>query len=85
MTSAHVNCAALHLIRPGMNGFRVRAGGVDSLAAALQAYVRNPCLAAKHGEASLTLAEEFIPERSAQRFVAAIESWRSMCGTNVKP
>lgn len=76
--------AAHHLIRPGVNGFRVRAGGVDSLRLALRAYIRNPHLAEKHGEASLTVAEEFTPERSAQRFVAAIESWRAMCRTTEK-
>ena len=48
----------------------------------LRAYIRNPHLAAKHDEASLTVAEEFTPERNAQRFVAAIESWRSMRGTS---
>lgn len=72
--------AAHHLISPCVNGFRVRAGSVNSLAAALQAYVHNPHIAEKHGEASLTVAKEFAPERNAQRFVAAIESWRSMGG-----
>ena len=67
-----------HLIRPTENGFRVRAGSVDSLRSALMAYVRNPHLAEKHGKASLIVAEQFTPERNAQRFVAAIESWRSM-------
>ena len=72
--------AAHHLIRPGINGFMVQSGSVDSLKAALQAYVRNPCLPGKHGEASLIVAEEFTPERNAKRFVAAIESWLSMRG-----
>ena len=72
--------AAHHLIRSGMNGFRVRPDSVDSLRSALLAYVRNPCLAANHGAVSLSVAEEFTPERNAQRFVAAIESWRSMNG-----
>lgn len=76
--------AAHHLIGPGVNGFMVRAGSVDSLRSALHAYIQNPSLARKHGEASLIVAEEFTPERNAQRFVAAIESWRSMCGTSGK-
>jgi len=72
--------ATHHLVSPGINGFRVRAGNVDSLRAALLAYVHNSELAEKHGEASLTIAKEFTPERNVQRFLTAIESWRSMKG-----
>ena len=67
-----------HLIHPTENGFRVRAGSVDSLRSALLAYIRAPGLAEKHGEASLTISEQFTPERNVQRFVAAVESWRAM-------
>ena len=53
--------ASYHLIRPGVNGFQVRAGNVESLRSAHLAYVRNPWFAEKHGEASLTIAEDFTP------------------------
>lgn len=72
--------ASHHLISSGINGFRIRGGSVDSLRVALQTYVHNPVLAEKHGEASLTIAKDFTPEQSAQRFLTAIESWRSMKG-----
>lgn len=68
--------AAHHLIRPGINGFRVRAGSIRSLKWALQAYIRNPGLATKHGHAGLKIAQEYTPERNAQHFLEAISSWK---------
>ena len=70
--------AAYHLIHPGMNGFMVRANSADSLRSALTAYVQNPILLGKHGEISQSVAEEYTPSKNAQRFMAAIESWKSM-------
>lgn len=70
--------AAHHLISPGINGFRVRSGDINSLRSALLVYINNPKLADKHGAASLEIAKAFTPERNAQRFIATIESWRAM-------
>ena len=70
--------ATHHLIQPGINGFHVRSGSVESLKHALQAYMSNPVLAEKHGKASLKVLEEFTPEKNAERFLLAIESWRSI-------
>lgn len=70
--------AAHHLIDPGINGFRVRAGSVESLKRAMGAYVQNPGLAHEHGKQSRKLFRDFTPERNAQRFVAVVRSWLSM-------
>jgi len=70
--------ASHHLIHPGENGFRVKAGDVSSLVAAMGAYVSSPDLAATHGERSLKVFEDFTPERNAQRFISAIRSWQAM-------
>jgi glycosyltransferase involved in cell wall biosynthesis len=69
--------AAYHLIAPCENGFRVRAGSVESLAAAMATYVKNPELAAKHGRESVRIAYEHSPERNAKRLVAALETWQA--------
>lgn len=70
--------AAYHLIDPGENGFRVRAGHVDSLARALISYVRHPELADSHGEHSRHLFEAYSPERNVSRFLNAIQAWEAM-------
>ena len=71
---------AHHLIDPGENGYWVRAGDVASLACAMRAYLQAPGLAARHGAHSLTVFEQFTPQRNAQRFIHAIQSWRAMRG-----
>lgn len=70
--------ASHHLISPGINGFRVRAGDADSLRSALLAYMHHPELAEKHGDSSLELSKYFTPDRNAQRFLDTIESWQAM-------
>jgi glycosyltransferase involved in cell wall biosynthesis len=70
--------AAYHLLEPGENGFRVRAGSVDSLAGAMAAYVEDETLARRHGETSLALFQRFTPAKNTQRFLNAIKGWRSM-------
>lgn len=70
--------AARHLIRPGENGFRVRAGSVESLESALAAYGRDPNLARQHAAHSLTIAEDFTPGRNAERFQTAIQNWQAL-------
>jgi glycosyltransferase involved in cell wall biosynthesis len=77
--------AAYHLIQPGENGIRVNAGSVESLAAAMAAYTRNPELAAKHGRESVRISREYSPERNAKRFVAALETWQAQCASPLTP
>lgn len=73
--------AAWHLIDPGENGFRVRAGSASSLAEAMKAYVSNPRLAETHGAHSQELFTAYTPERNARRFVNSIQSWLAMGAT----
>jgi glycosyltransferase involved in cell wall biosynthesis len=74
IASDHVG-AANHLVEPGINGFRVRAGSVSSLAAAMSTYASDPGLSAAHGACSRLLFQRFSPDWSAARFVATIYSW----------
>jgi glycosyltransferase involved in cell wall biosynthesis len=67
--------AGQHLIVPGWNGFRVTPGSVNSLAAAMQSYVRNPALAHIHGDNSKRLFQDFTPEKNTERFVASLQRW----------
>jgi glycosyltransferase involved in cell wall biosynthesis len=67
--------AALHLVEPCYNGFRVRAGSAGSLAAALRAYFNDPALAAQHGRRSRQVFDDFKPQRNVERFISAIRSW----------
>lgn len=70
--------SAWHLIEPGENGFRVKTGSVDSLAAAMQAYQNNSRLIETHASRSLEIYKNFTPEKNAQRFVNAIHSLKSL-------
>ncbi len=70
--------AAYHLIEPGENGFRVRAGSVESLASAMGAYGGLTDLARRHGEHSLRLSRDYSAERNARRFITALDTWRAM-------
>lgn len=67
--------ASHHLIEPGFNGFRFKAGSVTLLADAMRAYVHDPELATVHGKHSLTIFAQYTPERNANRFLDAIHSW----------
>lgn len=70
--------AAYHLLEPGQNGFRVRAGSTESLARAMRAYIREPDLADAHGANSRVLFQGFTPERSTERLLAALHTWQAM-------
>lgn len=72
--------ASYHLIRPGENGFRVRAGSTSSLATALAAYAEHPDIAACHGAQSLEIFAEYTPARNVQRLIRSIESWQCLRG-----
>jgi glycosyltransferase involved in cell wall biosynthesis len=66
--------SAHHLVRPGVNGFRVPAGDATALAEAMSAYCEDAGLSARHGKESLRIFEEFTPERNAERFEEALGS-----------
>ncbi len=66
--------AAYHLVRPGLNGFRVPAGEAGALAEAMGAYCLEPGLSNRHGAESLRIFEEFTPVRNAERFEEALRS-----------
>ena len=67
--------AAQHLVDAGVNGFVVKADDWRSLAHAMQAYIKNPDLADRHGKASLLIYERFSPDNNAKRFIEMIHSW----------
>ncbi len=67
--------AAYHLIEPGYNGIRVKAGSVASMGAAIRSYLSQPDLAREHGARSRQLFQEFTPEKNAKRLCASIRVW----------
>jgi glycosyltransferase involved in cell wall biosynthesis len=68
--------ASWHIVQDGETGYRVRTGNVRSLASALEHYVRNPGLAAKHGQKARALfSDTFTPEANAARVVDALAYW----------
>jgi len=69
---------AHHIIVDGLNGFRVKAGDADSLAAAMQRYLESPGLAQIHGAHSKIMADFFHPTRNVERFLCAMESFLTM-------
>lgn len=68
--------ASWHVVEPGVNGFRVRAGSVSSLANAMMAFVDDAQLLECFGAASKELFDrEFAPEKNAERMVEALQAW----------
>ena len=74
IASEHAGTAR-HLIECAVNGYRVRGGSVRSLADAMQTYVNNPGMARLHGERSLGIIQDYAPDRNADRFLCAAETW----------
>jgi glycosyltransferase involved in cell wall biosynthesis len=70
--------ASFHLVASGENGFRVRAGSVQSLASALKTYVNEPALARAHGAVSRELHRSYTPAANTRRFLSAIHAWQAM-------
>ena len=66
--------AAFHVVRPGVNGFRVPAGDQAALRDAMLAYCTDPGLAERHGRESLRVFQDFTPARNALRFERALRS-----------
>lgn len=67
--------AARHLIAPGESGALFRSRDSRSMARALAPYMTDPNLAARHGEQSRHLLEDFTPDRNVQRCLRSIEMW----------
>lgn len=67
--------AARHLVAPGENGALFRSRDVRSMTRALAPYMTDPDLAARHGERSRQLLEDFSPDRNVQRCLRSIEMW----------
>ncbi len=67
--------AAYHILEPGLNGFRVRAGSRASLAAAMRAYARDPALAIEHGLNARSRFQQFTPDAGAAQFEVSIRGW----------
>lgn len=70
--------AAMHLIEPGQNGYRTKAGDTESLSSAMQAYVNDPQIAKRHGERSREIFQDYTPQRNAQRFLGAVASFQAI-------
>ena len=65
-----------HVVDEGRTGFRVRADSVGALAEAMQAYVDNPKLIRKHGDAARAhFQKSFTPESNAARMLSALRKW----------
>jgi glycosyltransferase involved in cell wall biosynthesis len=72
--------AAHHLIKHGVNGFRVPTGDVTALAGAMMKYCSDPALAARHGAESLRIFQEHTPARNALRLEQALNSLQNAGG-----
>lgn len=70
--------AADYLIDQGWNGFRVKAGSIDSLCSALKAYISCPGLAERHGAHSREIWQQFSPTQNAQRLIQTIGGWMAL-------
>ncbi|MGC3988601.1 MAG: glycosyltransferase family 4 protein [Chthoniobacteraceae bacterium] len=66
--------AGLDLVEPGVNGFRFLTGSVAELATAMQRFVAEPALITAFGEVSRQRALDWLPERGAERWIAAINT-----------
>jgi glycosyltransferase involved in cell wall biosynthesis len=67
--------AAYHILEPGLNGYRVRAGSISSLAASMETYARDPNLARIHGAHSLSRFAQFTPDANAVRLISSVRGW----------
>ena len=76
--------ATEHLIVSGVNGFRVQAGSVGSLARALSAYSLEPELATNHGEASLEIFKANSPEVNAKKMLSTLATWAALSRSRQK-
>jgi len=66
--------AGLDLVEQNVNGFRFPVGSVTALQQAMQRFVEQPQLISQFGETSRKKALNWLPERGAERWIAAIEN-----------
>jgi glycosyltransferase involved in cell wall biosynthesis len=69
--------SAHHLVRPEVNGFRVRHGDHLTLAEAMRRYCSEPDLARRHGDHSREIFLQFTPTRNARRMRECLSSLRA--------
>jgi glycosyltransferase involved in cell wall biosynthesis len=67
--------AARHLIVPGQNGFRVKAGSASDLETAMRRYTKSEGLCIQHGDASRLLARDVDPDLNARRMLHSLSTW----------
>jgi glycosyltransferase involved in cell wall biosynthesis len=60
--------AGYDLLRPGMNGYRVRTGDAEELGRSMEELIQNRERMSEFGAASRKLAEEFTPEKGAAKW-----------------
>lgn len=71
--------ASWHLIKDGINGYRVKANSVNSLSSALRFYIDQPELVKSHGAESLKIfTNDFTPEKNVERLVCSLRSWSNI-------
>jgi glycosyltransferase involved in cell wall biosynthesis len=63
--------AGFDLVRSRVNGFRVRAGEIAELTAAMEAFAKNRQLISQYGTVSRMLAKEWTPARGAEKWISA--------------
>ena len=74
--STDLTGAAWHILDDGQTGWRVKAGSVPELNAAMAKYASSDALRRDHGAAAKSrFAELFTPEKNAERLVAALRKW----------
>ncbi|MBK3665349.1 glycosyltransferase family 4 protein [Bradyrhizobium diazoefficiens] len=66
--------AAMDLVRPGFNGLLVKAGDVDSLAAALQQLVEAPAVLDEWSRNARETSRDLTPEAGAEKWVRVFDS-----------
>lgn len=67
--------AAYHLIKNNVNGFMIKAGDLQALYKAMNAYINNSKLAQLQRRESIEMSQNFIPKSNVKRFINSIEKW----------
>jgi len=68
--------ASWHLVEPGVNGFLVEPGSIESLKSAMAYYVDGGFELSKlHGIESKRISESYTCDASAKRLIQALQSW----------
>lgn len=76
--------AVFHLVHPGTNGFRVKAGDAAQLADAMKSYIDSPGLIEKHGKRSEEIFSDFLPDKIAKSLLTNLNKWMMNLGSEHK-